>query len=322
MRNEAIIPYAIINSAAQIDNVFEMRLFGWVLAKAQSVLKLYNRNLSEINLQYALNLVRVTFPARYLLADGDNNYQHISEAFGLAMKKVTYERDGIEYHLNIIAFPEFVKRGGQKMVTFVIHNELWHALLNFTQGYRHINLAVYMSLKSTYSMVLYMLVSNQKIPITYKLQTLRQLTGADKHKAYNRAWNFIAKVIIPSKQELDARSPWTFDYTLHKNGQAYTLVTIQPHQNEHYQAASGEDGRAASVAAQRTRLDARVADYLQYNYHMNGREIERIETLIIAYNPNPDAQLAKIADIRSYGLYKKVTNLPAYLTTCLKQATQ
>lgn len=318
---EVIIPYSIIHSIAQIDNVFEMRLFGWILAKAQSVLKLYNRDLSDINLQYALNLVRVTFPARYLLVDGDTNYKHIPEAFGLATKKVTYERDGIEYHLNIIAFPEFVKKGGQKMVTFVIHNELWHALLNFTQGYRHINLTAYMSFKSTYAMVFYMLISNQTRPITYNLDTLRKTTGADRRKAYARTGNFVAKVLEPSRRELDERSPWSFDYTLQKTGQAYTAVTIQPHRNESYTPPTQDDSRAAVVAAQRIRLDERVTDYLQFNYHMAPREIERIEGLLIAYNPNPAAQLTKISEVRSFGLRTKVANLPAYLTTCLKQAT-
>ena len=54
----AIIPYVIIQSIAALDNIYEARLFGWVLAKAQSVLKLYNKDLAEINLQHASTALR------------------------------------------------------------------------------------------------------------------------------------------------------------------------------------------------------------------------------------------------------------------------
>ena len=68
MVKDSIIPYSIIGSLSKIENVYELRLFGWILAKAQSVLKLYNKNLADINLQYALDMCEITFlPALKLL---------------------------------------------------------------------------------------------------------------------------------------------------------------------------------------------------------------------------------------------------------------
>ena len=35
---ESIIPYQIVRCVSQLDNIYETRLFGWVIAKALSVL--------------------------------------------------------------------------------------------------------------------------------------------------------------------------------------------------------------------------------------------------------------------------------------------
>ena len=209
---DSIIPYAIISSLSSIDNIYEMRLFGWIIAKAQSVLKLYNKDLSDINIEHAMQLTRVTLPARYLLGIGDNNYRNVKKSFTLAKKMIEYERDGIEKSLNIIAFPEYKKDGYNSIVTFVIHQELWHALLNFTKGYRLINLPTYMRLQSTYAVIMYMLVSNQKNPVTYRMDRLKQILGADQRKSYKHNGMFISKVIESAKRELDEKATVTFDY--------------------------------------------------------------------------------------------------------------
>ncbi|WP_264802578.1 hypothetical protein, partial [Bacillus sp. CN2] len=91
---DAQISYIVLQSLRQLDNIYEVRLFGWVIAKAQAALKRYNKDLSHINMEHALNLVRVTLPARYLLQIGDTNYKNIPKAFTLAQKSVDYWRDG------------------------------------------------------------------------------------------------------------------------------------------------------------------------------------------------------------------------------------
>lgn len=315
---KSIIPYALIKSLAKIDNVFEMRLFGWVLAKAQASLKLANPNLRDINLQYALNLVRVTIPARYLLADGDRNYKNITKAFTLANKTIDYEKDGSVYHLNIIAMPSLLKGAdGRLSVSFVIHNEIWHAILNnFRQGYRLFDLATFLRLKSNYSVILYLLISNQKTCCTFSLEHLREMLGADT-RAYERTSNFIARVIEPSRKELNEAAPWTFDYELQRGGRGggYNAIELRPRAN----LPSEPSELSEAIARERLRLDGRVCQYLATKFAMQPREMERIEGRIADIG-DWEAQIQRLAYIYDASRRHGVRNPRAYLMASLREA--
>lgn len=315
----AIIPYAIIDSLAQIDNIFEMRLFGWVLAKAQSVLKMYNKDLKDINLQHALNLVRVTMPARYVLPAGDTNYKNITKAFELSKKRIEYQRGDHIYMLNIIAFPEIYKTPKGVMLTCVIHNELWHALLNnFEKGYRLAHLPTFLSLKSTYSVIFYLLVSQQKDPMYYKMETLKRLTGCDTKPAYRRNNNFLRKVIEPAKRELDRLSVTTFEYSLQREGRGggYGIVILQPRSNTPQIVPDPQ--RATEVERQRLLLDPKVQDILLYRFGMTPAECERCEPLL---RPLPlEQQLDRLDRIGSYIALKRPANPKGYLYEALRHS--
>lgn len=315
---DSIIPYTIVESLAQIENIYEMRLFGWVIAKAQSVLKLYNKNLKDINLQYALNLVRVTMPARYVLPDGDTNYNNIKQAFGLAKKTIPYTMLEYQGETNIIAFPEFLKKHGQKYITFVIHNAMWMALLDFSKGYRLVNLPTFMKLKSTYSVILYMLVTQQSKPITYGIDKLKAITGANTQPAYARNYNFIRKVMDGAKSELDKVSQWSYEYQAHKQGKTITAITIIPTHKADQQQPTMTEQMRNHAELMRSRLDERITDYLQYNYGMNAKEVLVAERYIPA-NMTPEQQLTMLAEVRTTALHNRVTNIKAYLITSLRQ---
>lgn len=316
---DSIIPYLIIRTLAKIDNIFEMRLFGYIFAKAQSVMKVYNKDLSGINLQHAMNLTRVTLPARYLLQIGDNNYQHIERAFELASKWVDYERDGWKVKLNIIAFPEFQMSGRNKLITFVIHNDLWHALLDLSKGYRLINLPTYMKLKSTYSVIMYLLISQQKKAIEYKTDTLKHLTGADKNKAYERTNNFLNKVVKMAKKELDEVSPFTFEYLCKRTGRGGTItsITLTPIKNPNYKIPEQPDPRELDLNKQRIRLHPEVVAYLEHNIGMDAKGIESVEG-ILAQMGNYDTQIRKIGEFKEVALRHKITNLAGYVMNAIK----
>lgn len=313
----AIIPYVIIQSIAALDNIYEARLFGWVLAKAQSVLKLYNKDLAEINLQHAMNLVRVTIPARYLLKYGDRNYKEVEKAFGLATKKIELERDGRHYHLNIIAFPEWKKEGREVMVTFVIHNELWHAMLDFTSGYRLVSLQTYLNLSSIYSIVLYILVSQQSRPMTYQIMTLRRLMGIEALASYDRGNNFFTRILDPARKELNEKSPFSFEYSAARTGRGgkYEAVTIIPIATGNGQQES-HSGLEAKLQEARLRLDDRVTDYLKTAFGMQGQELEVVERYLP--EESPLAQIDRLSIIRQAALKAKARRPKGYLINALK----
>lgn len=318
MVRDSIIPYSIAQSLSALENIYEVRLFGWVIAKAQSVLKLRQQELQEVNIEHALGVTRVTFPARFLLPEGDTNYKNIPKAFTLADKRITYEKNDTYYHLHIIAFPEFRYVGREKMVTFLIHNEIWHALLDFTRGYRNISLPVMMNLRSVYSCVMYVLCSNQSKPLTFTIEKMREYCGCLDKKAYERTANFIAKVIEPARLDLDAHSPFSFDYTLQRAGigGGYKKIVVIPRRNKMSAPPPQDPTRDAAIESQRLRLDDRVVEYLQSAFYLQTKEIEQIEELVLALG-DWSRQVRRLADIATAARRQRVQNLGGYLYTAL-----
>jgi len=319
---DAIIPYNIIETFGQLENVYEVRLMSYVIAKAQSVLKLTDRNWTDINLQYALDnsIMRVTFPARYLLDKGSTNYHCIKKAFTLADKRITYEKNDIYYHLHILAFPEFRKAGKNKLITFVIHREIWHALIDFVKGYRLVSLPTMMTLQSTYSVVMYLICSQQTRPITYSIMRLREMTNTLDKRAYARNSNFFAKVLDVAKAELDKKAPYSFDYTADRTGKggAYHTVTIIP-RTTHNQPTDQPE-RTDNLERQRVRLDPNVVDYLVFNFDFTTQEIEPLEG-IIARLGDWQEQIQRLADIKTTIRARRIANAKAYVVGALKRMT-
>lgn len=294
-----------------------MRLFGWVLAKAQSVLKLYSRELGEINMQHAMNMVRVTFPARYLLPPGDRNYKNIEKAFELANKTIDYERDGVRFRLNIIAFPQITHNGRAMEISFLIHNELWYAILNnFQNGYRLVNLPTFMNLRSTYAAILYIIISQQPRLPDMRIETLRRLLGASS-RAYDRANNFIARVLEPARAELTKFAPYTFDYELTRGGKGngYQTVRLRPRAN--YGWEPSREGIVRECERLRSRLDERVTDYLRYKFELTACEIDRVEGFVMQIGDH-ESQFERLEYIADTALRNGVRNLKGYLYTALR----
>ena len=316
-----LIPYTIVKSLAMLDNIYETRLFGWVLAKAQSVLKLYNKDLSTINIEHAMNLTRVTIPARLLLGDGDKNYSQVTKAFSLAEKRIEFTKDNTLYHLNIIAFPELRKDGRKSIVTFVIHQQLWHALLDFSKGYRLFNLQVFMTLQSKYSIIMYLLITQQSQAKNYGIDALRQLLGCDGQKAYERGANFFARVLDPARAELKSKAPWYFEYSAAKEGRQhrYTSVIVTPVLNDKFVLEPNEAAKKATEL--RARIDEEVSRYVIEKFGLDGKALETIEPYLMRIG-GKDQQLTRLDEIRLKTASSRVKNPAGYLVRALQNASK
>ena len=78
------------------------------------------------------------------------------------------------------------------------------ALLDFTKGYCQYDLQIALSLKSPYSVRLFMLLCNQSHPIEFSIDQLKLMLCQDAD-AYQQSADFIKRVIEPSRKELDAK---------------------------------------------------------------------------------------------------------------------
>lgn len=318
----SIIPYEIISTITQLDNIYEVRLFGWCLAKAQSVLKLYNKDLREINMQHALDVTRVTLPARLLLNPGDKNYGSIEKAFTLAVKTIRYKREDRTYWLNIIAFPEMRRsETGRLEVTFLLHREVWHALLDFSHGHRLFNLPTFIRLTSKYSVIMYLLCSQQdSAPRSYGITKLRTILGCQNLKGYDRGNNFVQKVLNPARAELLAKAPYYFDYSLTKTGSAgrITEVILIPRPNTQWTPT--EDAAGEKCGELRMRLDDEVRRYCTDSFGIRLRPLEKLEHLILALGTK-ERQMQRLAEIKTAISLRRIKNLAGYFTRSIKNAT-
>lgn len=317
----AIIPYSIIESLSQLENIYEARLFGWVIAKAQSVLKLYNKDLSDINVQFALDIVRVTIPVRYLLSPSDDNYNQAKRAFTLADKKIEYQKDNRYYRLSIIALPVYVKEGRSSFVTFIIHNELWHALLDFSKGYRLFALSALMSLQSTYSIILFLLISQQTKPIHLTMAYLRKLLGIDNKKAYDRSNNIFQKILDPARLELEKKAPMTFEYSARRTGSngRYTEIFLTPRLSDKTKAEPNKIKTeiVKTVETMRVRMSDNVKWYLQANYEFDAAGLATVERLLPSKWSEQET-IDFLERIRHTCLTNRIKNKRGYLVNSLK----
>lgn len=153
---------------------------------------------------------RIRMPISAILAEGDkSNY---TEAKTQLKKLVTlpmeYEDNKEWFVTTLLSKIKFDKVTGDAIID--VTQEVWQAMLNFSKGWRRFELDKALKLKSTYSIRLYQLLSGQESPISYNLESLKKMLGVEKK--YDRPINFINRVIIPAKEELDKVSPYTFDF--------------------------------------------------------------------------------------------------------------
>jgi len=154
----------------------------------------------------------IILPVRSILFDDDDrNYDKARSAVEELMSKFISYDDGETYRATQILNEVEMSRLKGRMVIRVNRN-LWRAMLDFSKGYRTIDMETILRLRSSYAMRLYSLVAKSKTPLTYTIQQLRAMWELqDKYKATK---DFIRNTIAQAKEELDRSSQYSFDYIL------------------------------------------------------------------------------------------------------------
>lgn len=162
----------------------------------------------EDNVHISLNL-------RDIMCDDDKakHYEYVREAFSSLMsRKVEFwDTDKkVWYGSSVIYNCSIVKASGK--ASFYVSRVFLCALLDFTKGYCQYDLQVALSLKSPYSVRLFMLLCNQSHPIEFSIDQLKRMLCQDPD-AYQQSADFIKRVVEPSRKELDAKGCNSFTIT-------------------------------------------------------------------------------------------------------------
>ena len=128
----------------------------------------------------------------------------------LQTKIVEYEDKKTWESLSIIANPKYKKYSDK--VSFIIDPRIWDVILNFSKGFRAIELKYTLWFSSVYTMRFYELLSRQTT-LEHTFEELKEWFGLkDKYQGKDGIKDFMRRVIDPAQQELKDKAPFYFEY--------------------------------------------------------------------------------------------------------------
>lgn len=276
-------------------SVTEMRLLMRVVEFAQCELQglIIAKNMGPTGHNLVGKVVEI--PMAAVLPDGSHHYERALEAAKSLMTKIVehYEpTSGMWKAASFVSAAE--SQSGEGLIKLYIHPWVWDCILDFTKGFVKYDLGAAMRLNSPYAMKLFFLVSNQRQPISYSFNELERLFGTAGK--YVRRNDFVRKVLLPAKAELDANAPWSCDLRPMKDGRRLEYCMIYPfEQRDKYSEGiveRGEHAKAPTVWAYH-----QVYAYLRYNVDFSPVELGRNKALIHEFAENCPRAVEMIADM-------------------------
>lgn len=226
INNQDLIQSYIITSARYEFSVYEKRILYGIIQAFQSI-----TNGKTLNKKYFIQKdlfgdFMMELPLSYCLrGEDDKNHTRAKDALrALENKKFEYEDDETWQLIRLIQSPEIKK--GSDVFRFRLHHRIVEAMHDFSKGYSKYEFLTAMEFESTYAMRFYELLSGQKKPIDYNVDTLKTMFGlSDKYKNNG---DFKIKVIDVAKEELDKKSPYSFTYKIRNKGKKIIGFTFYP----------------------------------------------------------------------------------------------
>ncbi len=317
IQNKEIIQSYILTTAKYDFSVYEKRILYRIIELNQNLIegkKLNEKYIVDSNNQ---GDITYTLPISLFLKDDDkSNHKEVKKALeNLKKKELTYEDDKMWASLSIIANPKIMKYS--EKVTFTVDKMINDALINFSKGFKKYELKVAMEFESTYSMRFYELFSHQKTPINYSIDDLKKMFKvSDKYKL---TANFINKVIVPAKKELDKSSPYTFNYDQIKTGRKITGIRFIPIYQPQFEDDEIKKQRLNKQISNRWFIPKNVEDYLKYNFDYTDKELKNNLNLFenLYNNLSEESLLDFLSELREPSAY--ATNRKAFIIGALKK---
>lgn len=310
---EIKLPWQVFDLLAQTNDIYQLRLLQWAFVKAQSTLQHVDKNLQRINLQLVRDVCEIEIPLSFLTIDQAHAADHIRRAFELQNVDFLASYEGRPIQIKAIAFPRLVRKSEGMAVRYYIHKSLWLALIDFSHGYRRLNISVLSKIRRPTTILLYFLISSQNQDITLKLDTFRNMLRLPN--AYTKKSNLIARVLEPARDEL-ATAQTTFAYKFDSNtkGKTPNTITLQPIPQQ------PERSEGAEQLADRLQINmqSEVAEYLRDKFNATDADLRTIAPHLDT-TQTPFAQIDTIAQIHTNALRHGARNRIAYLIASLKR---
>lgn len=286
--NKEIIQSYILTAAKYDFSVYEKR----ILYRIIELMSEYTKG-KKLNCQYHIQEslfgdVDIQMPTSAFLKDEkDQNYSIVKKALmDLNLKRVQFvdEERKKWYLFNIIERP--VAHMKQGFVSFRIHPIMAAAFMDFSMGHRKFELKTSMQFESVYAMRFYELMSGQSTHITFGIDKLKEMFKLEnKYKQVN---DFIKRVIIPAKEELDKYSPFSFEYKINKEGKKYKSITFYPVNIPKNQDPDIIKFNALKQQSLRWSISKKIENYIKDNFGITTKELELHKELLEIANKQLD----------------------------------
>lgn len=271
--NKDVIQSYILTTAKYDFNVYEKRVMYRLVEIAQADLE-GKKLLPGYRIDKTLFEDRiVTLPIKaFLNGEKDKNHKLVKEALTeLRNKTIEFETEERWELIGLIEKPKIEKY--HDTVELEVNPRIWNAILSFAKGFRKYELKTAMSFETVYAMRFYELFSGQKTPIVYTIENLKIMFGLEnKYKKIN---DFVKRVIIPAKNELDKKAPYSFEYKPLKHGRKIGSIKFYPYEIPANRDESLENNDLQKQVDLSWDLDKIIIDYLKQNFGFSKDEIKR-----------------------------------------------
>lgn len=318
--NKVIIQSYLVTSARYDFSVYEKRIIYRLVEICQAALEGQKLKGYIMNDLLFDELKEVIMPISAFLKDEkDENYVLAKKALlDLNNKVIEYEDSEIWKPIRIIEMPKLIKKG---YVRFVLHKEIYEALLNFSKGFRKYELKTAMGFESVYAMRFYELLSGKEgESISYSIENLKIMFKIENK--YKLTSDVIRWVVMPAQKELNEKAPLGFKYSLiydnskgrgRKKVKGLKFHVFRNNKNVDEWLESKELKKQTALTWD---LDKMVINYLKENYLFDTDEIKHNRDLFIEASKKLDI-MKVLSDKRRIANDK--TNPKGYIINTLRK---
>ena len=325
INNKELIQSYILTTAKYDYSVYEKRILYRIVEQLQLLIegKTLNKNYSMQEIPHEdIKLFKFTFPfSAFKKNEEDKNHAQIKKALlSLEKKGFEYEDSEVWETINILYLPKVFKN--KEYIGFTLREEIIQAFLDFSKGFKKYELKTAMEFESVYSMRFYELLSNQKTPINYSIDTLKEMFQIENK--YKLTADFLRYVIEPAKKELDKCSPYTFHYETIKTGRKITSIRFIPIHQPQFEDESLKKQKAVKQMSNRWFIPKNIEDYLKYNYEFTNKELNNNLSLFESlYNYLSEEELLDfLVELKAQSVLYEIKNIKAYLIGSLKKKSE
>ena len=325
INNKELIQSYILTTAKYDYSVYEKRILYRIVEQLQLLIegKTLNKNYSMQEIPHEdIKLFKFTFPfSAFKKNEEDKNHAQIKKALlSLVKKGFEYEDSEVWETINILYLPKVFKN--KEYIGFTLREEIIQAFLDFSKGFKKYELKTAMEFESVYSMRFYELLSNQKTPINYSIDTLKEMFQIENK--YKLTADFLRYVIEPAKKELDKCSPYTFHYETIKTGRKITGIRFIPIHQPQFEDESLKKQKALKQMSNRWYIPKNIEDYLKYNYEFTNKELNNNLSLFESlHNHLSEEELLDfLVELKAQSVLYEIKNIKAYLIGSLKNKSE